>query len=183
MMLKNSYYRKITLLILLLGPMIMVSNSLKAQNGSFSFNDSEIDGEAIPRLMLSSGIDHIVNNEGNIALILTHQSLVIQLTNEGLDAISNEISKTEKDEDSSLLGDFFRSVLSTSLYNLLDHGIAIPLKDIKSAEYKGGELRIYTRNNEILFEDFDMNDKDLIDDFKRSDAMRFAQSINDELKQ
>jgi len=108
--------------------------------------------------------------------------LVIQLTNEGLDAISNEISNPEKDEEASLLGDLFRSVLSTSLYNLLDHGIAIPLNDIKSAEYKNGELRIYTKDNEILFEDFDMNDKELIDDFKRSDAIRFAKSINDELK-
>lgn len=168
------YTTGITLCLILL----INTNPVFAQGNTINFNDMDIDGEAIPRVMLSSAIDHIINKEGNIALLFTESSIVVQLTNEGLDEITNQIRQKEEGESGSLLGDLFRSVLSTSLYTLFDHGIALPLSKIKHAEYTDGQLRIYTIDDEVLFEDFNINDNNLIDDFDQAAGRRFARSLN-----
>jgi hypothetical protein len=161
----------------------MSTNSISAQQ-TFNFKNNNIEGEAIPRVMLTSAIDHLINGEGNITLLFTDTHLVVQLTNEGLDQITSGIRSDNRDSDekNSFFADLLRSALSTSLYTLLDHGIAIPLDEISHAEFKNGELQIHAKNDTLIFEDSGINDDNLMTSFHEKDAIRFTTSLNNFLK-
>jgi hypothetical protein len=168
----------------LIAIMLITSVADLSAQQTFSINNNEIEGEAIPRVMLSSAIDHIVNEDGNLALLFTDTYLVMQLTNEGIDEITSKIRSNDEDSDEpkSFFSNLLLSALSTSIYTLLDHGIAVPLSDITQASYEDGTLYIHTMNDALIFENSTINDKDFMSDFKEKDAKRFAKSLNEFIK-
>lgn len=178
---KNQFARILTLLVV--GVFLSINN-LSAQQ-TINFNHNEIEGETIPRVMLASAIDHVTNSDGNIVLLFTDSHLVLQLTNNGLDKITSSIRSDSRDTEGSgsFFSDLLRSALSTSIYTLLDHGIAIPLDNISHATYSEGQLIIYAKNNTRILKDSSFNDKSLMTDFIKKDAKKFAKSLNDYLKE
>lgn len=56
---------------------------------------------------------------------------------------------------------------------LLDRAISIPLHEIKQILYENGRIVIINKNEEELFDEFEINDKKIMEDFLRHDANRF----------
>lgn len=115
----------------------------------------------------------LVTREGEVALILESDTLLIQLTDRGLE----EIEAPEAGEaDESLAARLLGAMIRAGLRELLDHAIAYPVSEIGRAEYVDGRLILEDHEGEALF-DITVNDRDVLADFREHEARAFVREI------
>ena len=71
-----------------------------------------------------------------------------------------------------------RSGFTTAARSMLNHSIEYPLSEIRSADYRNGELILVTRDGDRLFADTDVNDRDVMRSFSPDQARAFVAQLN-----
>lgn len=120
----------------------------------------------------------LVTRRGDVALILEADTLLIQLTDQGLE----EIEAPDADEAAeSLATRLLGAMIRAGLRELLDHAIAYPVAEFARAEYVDGRLVLQDHEGEDLF-DITVNDRDILTDFREREARAFAREIRQRMQ-
>jgi hypothetical protein len=137
-----------------------------------------VDGDSvvkvIDRVEITKSTVHIVNKTQETALLVRGNTMVLQLTDRGLKNIKQEIRK----EGEGALGKMMHAALAGAISEFLDHGMEYDLADLKEARVEKGALVLERKNGEKIFDNFEINDEEVLETFSEQDARRFAAHLN-----
>lgn len=128
--------------------------------------------EIIPRIDPSDAEASLTNKENMVDLMIDGDWLVIQFTDHYLEKLQKEIRG--KEEENSVFAEVIRSMLGSGIRTLLDRAISISLYDISEIQYRNGVLEIYDMEGGLIFEDLEIDDTYIMNDFRSRDARRFV---------
>lgn len=134
----------------------------------------EMGGDIVSRVNHNDAKMAITTRSGSVDLLLTNEMIVMQFTDSFLDQITDEIEGKNESNEASAISEILRSALSSGIRTMLDHGIGIPLYEISEIYYENGRLMILNMKEEEIFEDLDVDDNQVMEDFTRRDARRFV---------
>lgn len=151
-----------------------ISQPAEAQRSNNFITANDIEADIVPRLSHKDAEIGITSREGSVDLLLTNEAILIQFTDTFLEKIEGEILDSDDLTDATHLGIVIRSMLSSGVKTLLDRALAIPLYEIDEVYYENGRLYIINRENKELFESLEIDDKQVMEDFRPRDARRFV---------
>lgn len=146
-----------------------------AQEIRIGGSKSEVDARAIPRLQLSQADHAIVTTDGRAALLLRPEGVVLQFTDAGLREVVREREQVEGGFFARLIGNMVRDGVRT----LLDHGLQVPLSELREARYDEGRLYFITHDGEEIFGEVEVNDTKVMEGFSRRDARGFVRKFEE----
>lgn len=117
----------------------------------------------------------IVTRTGDVALALVGRELLFQPTDLGLELRGTEKEREAEESESSLLASVMGSMARAGLKRLLDHAIAYPVDEIRYAEWEDDRLLLEGRDGELF--NITVNDREVMADFRESDARRLVREI------
>jgi hypothetical protein len=170
----NRFFGKsilVTTALLSLFALLSISSTAHAQNIEMP---SDIDAEAVDRFSESDVIRFITNRDESVNLIVAETGIAIQFSDQFMDNLDDEINSADGDGDNSVLAKTIKSMVSSGVRTILDHAILIPFYEIGSVNYEDGRIIITDMNGEELFEDLEVNDKQVMEDFSGRDSRRFV---------
>ena len=69
-------------------------------------------------------------------------------------------------------------MMGAALGELFDHGIAYDLRALRSARVEGNRLVLENLAGKRIFDNVEVNGRDVMDDFSPAEAARFAAAVN-----
>ncbi|MEO8563278.1 MAG: hypothetical protein ABI601_14435 [bacterium] len=147
-----------------------------AQQVSISVHESA-DSAAfiVPRAQYDIANAKVRSRDKSVALLLTDTTLVLQLTQRGMDRMDAEIRDSKGD---GIGARFVARMLSAGVTGLLDHGVAYRLRSLRSARADGNRLILEDRDGHRVFENVEVNHSQLLEDLEPDEARRFAADVN-----
>ncbi len=118
----------------------------------------------------------IRTRNGEVALLLTDADVVMQLTDAGLDHVSQETKEGNPKE--GVVARMVGAMVRAGVLEMLDRGVAFPLDRLKEARVEDRRLLLIDREGERVFADVSINDEKPMEGFSRADAERFAKKVN-----
>lgn len=140
-------------------------------------NDDDSPARLGPRHSLAEARHAITTTNHVASLLLTRDAVAMQLTDRALRDIGREMSEEEGGEDgffARLVGNAVRSGVQT----MLRRSVEYPVRDLRSVEYRGGQLVFTTEEGERIFEDVEVNDTEVMKSFSANDARAFVREFN-----
>lgn len=169
----NPLIKNIAILPFLALLTLSVPFQAEAQSDHYS-TAHEMGGDIVSRVDHSDAKAAITTQSESVDLLLMNEMIVMQFTDSFLDQISDEIEGKNESNEASAIGEILRSALSSGIRTMLDHGIGIPLHEISEIYYENGRLMILNMKEEEIFEDLDVDDNQVMEDFTPRDARRFV---------
>lgn len=167
----NSFYLPAKIFSFVVG-ILLISGGMDAKAQQFS-TASDMDADIVPRLSMKDAAFGISNQDKSVDLLLTNDAIVIQFTEDYLKGITEDIEESDKMTDSASFAQILKEVLSKSVHSLLDRAISIPFNEIDQISYEDGKIVIINKNKEELFDELEINNKQIMEDFSKRDARRF----------
>jgi hypothetical protein len=125
----------------------------------------------VPRMTLQQAQHGIVTRDGKVALLLSREGVVLQLTDQGLEQVA---APADRSREQGMLAELISSVVHGSVRTLLNRGIEVPYSDLSEARYEDGRLFFVRTNGERVFEDVRVNDTAVMEGFHPRDARAFV---------
>lgn len=168
-------------LLILLG-LISLSTATYAQNGSNITISSDVDAETVDRFSESDVLRFITNSDESVNLMVAQTGIAIQFSDKFLNDLDDEIlnSKNENNE-ANAFEKAIRAMVGSGVRTLLDHAILIPFYELSSVRYDDGRIHVTDVNGKDIFEDLEINDKQIMEDFSRRDSRRFVADAEKQL--
>jgi hypothetical protein len=152
-----------------------VPRAATTRSGTVRISDSpDSVARLVPRVPLTAASFAITTLDGHTALLLRDTTIVLQLTDQGLEEIGRSTADEEQDFLKALLG----SMLRGGLRMLLDRGLEYSLADLREARYERGRLVLESRRGNEIFENVEIEGRQLMESFSERDARAFARRVN-----
>jgi hypothetical protein len=151
--------------------LLSISSAVHAQNIEMP---SDIDADAVDRFSESDVVRFITNRDESVNLIVAESGIAIQFSDQFMDNLEDEINSEDGDSDNSVLAKTIKSMVSSGVRTILDHAILIPFYEIGSVSYEDGRIIVTDVNGEEIFDDLEVNDVQVMEDFSRRDSRRFV---------
>lgn len=166
--------KKILVSAILISAFLMPINAIAQTH----FGNHDIDADVTNRLHQDDAEYAMTTREGSVDLLVTHDAIMIQFSDRFLDDLEEEIRDDDEDyHEASVLADVIKSMVTSGVKKMLDHALAIPLYEIREVYYDGGRLYIIDREGQEIFEELEIDDVDVMEDFSRRDARRFVGAV------
>jgi hypothetical protein len=152
-------------------------SSATAQKIAISAHENAPDSVAfiVPRERYDVANAKVRSRDKSVTLLLTDTTLVLQLSQRGMDRVEREVSEPKTDGVGAWL---MARVLGAGVTGLLDHGIAYRLSALRGARADGSRLILEDREGHRVFEHVEVNGAHLLEDLPPDDARRFAADVN-----
>ncbi|HEV7990905.1 MAG TPA: hypothetical protein VGP25_03725 [Gemmatimonadaceae bacterium] len=134
----------------------------------------------VPREQYDVANAKVRSRDRSVTLLLTDTTLVLQLSQRGMDRVETGVSEAKS--DAGLGARLVARMFGAGLTELLDHGIAYRLSALRSARADGHRLVLEDHAGHRVFENVEVNGTHLLEDLEPRDAERFAESVNRALK-
>lgn len=143
---------------------------------SITIDGSDSIARFVRRLPIRAASHTLVTRDGEAMLLLLDRTVVLQLTDHGLDRIGSVSTGTDDDDSGfrALLGGMLRGGLRV----LLDRGIEYSLSDLREARYEDGRLVLESRRGNDVFENVSLSNGDVMESFDPRQARAFAARVN-----
>lgn len=116
----------------------------------------------------------IRNDEDEVDLVLTSESVYLQLSAEKLAEIKAEFDDERADEEDNALASAIKNVVLDNVENFLHKRIEYPLDEIESMYWDDGEIVIEVEDeNFFSFDDVQGDDGNILETFDEVDALEF----------
>lgn len=120
----------------------------------------------------------ITTEDGSVTLVLTKRVVAVQLSDRVMHKIDRKLkSKEDRFEEHGALGRAFKTAILSSVRNLLDHSQEVALYDIGRVEYRDDRLIVISEDGDELFEDMEVDDRDVMESFSPRDAKMFVREF------
>jgi hypothetical protein len=166
-------YSKTVLLL----PVIFICSLTISQAQGIVFSEDNYGEEAvmIDRLSHSDADYAMTTREGSVDFMIFNSSIVIQFSDTFLANLEKELeNEAEEDADDSHFASVIKSMVTSGLRTMFDRAIAIPFSEISEVYMNDNRLIIRNLEGDELFENMEVNDRDVMEDFRRRDARRFV---------
>jgi hypothetical protein len=162
---------------LVLAMTLAAATPARAQKISISAHENAPDSVSfiVPREQYDVANAKVRSRDKSVTLLLTDTTLVLQLSQRGMDRVRSEVSQPKTDGVGAWL---VARVLGAGVAGLLDHGIAYRLSALRSARAEGSRLVLEDRDGHRVFENVEVNGTQLLEDLPPDDARRFAADVN-----
>lgn len=156
--------------------LIIPGASALAQNSFFTPDESvNTDADIVPRMAHGEAEYAMTTREGSVDLMLSGHTLLIQFSDTFMKKLDDEMkSEMEEDHDEPHFATVLKSMITSGVKTMLDRAISIPLAEISEVYYRDGKLYIINHEGDDLFDDLDVNDIKVMEDFSGRDARRFV---------
>ena len=114
-----------------------------------------------------------------VAVLLMDSTLVLQLTDLGLDEMSDDVARESSDKTG---GRFLARMIGAALTGMFDHGVAYRLSALRSARAEGSRLLLEDLAGHPVFDRVEMNGRQVMEEFTPAEAERFAAAVNRALR-
>lgn len=149
--------------------LVLLSTPALAKEGlSISLNSDDSRTELGERHELREARAAIVSQDRSVELMLIGDVIAMQLSDRALDQMD---SKKEKDKN------LFEEILLAGVQVAVGKSIEYPVASIKSIDYADGALRIIGADGKPVFTEVKVNGTNVLRDFTRADAVRFANAV------
>jgi hypothetical protein len=129
----------------------------------------------VPRQPLGVASATVRTTDRTVAVLLMDSTLVLQLTDRGLDRMSDDVAH---EPTTSTGGRFLARMIGAALTGMFDHGIAYRLSALRSVRVEGSRLVFEDLGGRRVFDQVEMNGRQVMDDFSPAEAERFAAAVN-----
>lgn len=119
----------------------------------------------------------ITTTDDAASLILTRDVVAMQLTDRTLRGMHAEMDRDAKKDDDGIFASMVASVVRGTVGNVLRRSLEVPIRDIRTVDYRGGRLLFVTEEGERLFEKTEINGTDLAASFSARDAQAFVREF------
>lgn len=114
--------------------------------------------------------------DGSVVLLITRGEVAVQLSDRTMRQIDREM-ECERDEDEGVLADAIKTAVLGGVRALLDRSLECPLDELRDVRYHDGRLDLITRDGDRIFEDVEIEDRDLLESFRAQDARAFVEEF------
>ena len=161
--------------LLFLFGLLSLSSVTYAQNGSNITISSDVDAETVDRFSESEVVRFITNSDESVNLMVAQTGIAIQFSDRFLNDLDDEILNSEdENSEATAFEKAIRAMVGSGVRTLLDHAILIPFYELSSVRYDDGRIHVTDINGEDIFENLEVNDKQIMEDFSRRDSRRFV---------
>jgi hypothetical protein len=160
-----------TLLLALLAALFALPSAAQAQQIRVGSGNTTDEARIVPRMTLQQAEHGIVTQDGQVALLLTREGVVLQLTDEGLEQVA---APKPREQEGGMFAELISSVVRGSVRTLLNRGIEMPYSDLAEARYENGRLFFVRTNGETVFDDVRINETDVMAGFRPREARAFV---------
>ena len=124
----------------------------------------------------------ITTEDGDATLLLTDQVVAMQLSDRTLHRLRQRLRREEdaREEDGGDalgIGTAIRATVFSAVRTLLDHSAEVPVRQLRDVDYRDGRLRFTTASGGGVFDDVDVNDRDVTASFRDRDALAFVREF------
>lgn len=133
--------------------------------------DKDSPAYVIDRMLAGDARFAMVSGNGELAMMIDDDAVIVQFTDRGLGKIGREM---EEERESGLLGRMVAALVRNSVRTLLDHAVAYPISELQDARYDGERLVLTDREGKQVFENVEVNGTDLVQGFSARDARAFV---------
>jgi hypothetical protein len=169
-----------TALFLFLAVLFPAGVSLAHGHGrhGMSFGDCEVAPPATwgPRHEAGRARYVMATRDGAVELLLTPRRVALQLSDRTMREIDREMDRELEDED-GVLADAIKSAVIGGVRAMLRHSLECPMDELRDARYRDGRLELVTVDGERVFEDIEIDDRDLLESFRAQDARAFVEEF------
>jgi len=119
----------------------------------------------------------LINTEdGCASLLVTRDAVAMQLTDRAFRDVGRHLDDVE-DEDDNILAQSIKAVVLGSVRSLLDHSVECSIHDLYDIQYRHGRLVFITEDDDYVFENLNVNDRDVVESFSEKDAKEFIRQF------
>lgn len=141
------------------------------------FYDEDLDADFEARLNPRDADFAMTTREGSVELLVDDDDIFIQFSDQFLSELKDEIEEDDDFEEASVFADLLKSMITSGVRSLLDHSLVIPIYEISDVYYEDGRLHIIDQEGDEIFDDLEIEGKDVMEDFSRRDANRFINIV------
>lgn len=110
------------------------------------------------------------------SFILTREVVALQLTDRTLRDVHADMDRDTR-EETGFFASMVASVVRSSVGSMLRHSLEVPIRDIRTVDYRAGRLVFVTEEGERIFEKAEINGTDLTASFSARDAQAFVREF------
>jgi hypothetical protein len=133
----------------------------------------------VPRQPLGVADVTLRTTDRRVAVLLMDTTLVLQLTDRGLDQMSDDVAR---EPTANAGGRILARVIGAALTGMFDHGIAYRLSALRAARAEGSRLVLEDLGGRRVFDQVELNGRQVMNDFSPTEAERFAAAVNRALR-
>lgn len=130
-----------------------------------------------PRHELDRARFAILTEGREAVLVLTRdRQVAIQLSDRAMRELDREI-ESEQDEDDGFLAEIIKHAVLGAVREMLDHSLECPLSALRDARYEDGRLVLVTNRGRHVFDDLEVEDRNVLECFSERDAHAFVREF------
>ena len=107
-------------------------------------------------------------------MMLKDDAVFLQLTDFGMQQVTQPQASRDKDE--GVFGNMVKAMALSGVRQLLDHSLALPLTEMRSARVRDGEVVLLTCKGKEVFNNVKINDQ--VQKFPQDQAEVFVSNVN-----
>ena len=150
--------------------LLVLSSDVQAADFSITVSSDDSRTEIGPRRDTRDARVAIRTRDRSTMLLLMDDVIAVQLTDETL-------AKMEDQPDREDEPGFLEELILVGVKHALGKSVEYPLANIRSVDYRNGELVIVNDRNQSVFDGMEIEEREVMKDFTRADAMRFANAF------
>jgi hypothetical protein len=127
-----------------------------------------------PRQQAVSGKPHLLSTNQWSEMMLKDDAVYMQLTNQGMKQVTEPKETGKRDE--GFFGNMIASMALSGVRQLLDHSLALPLRDMRTALVRDGDVVLVTCKGKEVFAKVKINDQ--AQKFQVDQAEEFVGVVN-----
>lgn len=119
----------------------------------------------------------MLTHDGSAVLLITREVVAVQLSDRTLRKIDREMEREQEDDDGVLAGAIKSAVLG-GVRALLNHSLECPIDELSDVRYRDGRLELIAEDGGRVFENVEIDDRDLLESFRAQDARAFVEEFH-----
>jgi hypothetical protein len=125
-------------------------------------------------------VKSIGNDEGEVDLVLTTESVYLQLSEEMLAEIKAEFDDERAEEEDNALASTIKNVVLDNVEQFLQQRIEYPIEEVEAIYWDDGEIVIEVEDEHFIsFDDVDGDDGNVMETFAEDDALEFIEAFEE----
>jgi hypothetical protein len=119
----------------------------------------------------------ITTDNRKAMLLITDRVVAIQLSDHVLHKIDRKLKQAEYEDADNTVGRVIKTTVLSTVREVLNHSAEVDIRDIRSVDYRDGELVLKARNGHRIFARADIDNDNVMSEFSDSDARAFVNEL------
>jgi hypothetical protein len=119
----------------------------------------------------------ITTDDGDVSLLLTSHRVAVQLSDHTWHKLDRKLREKQDDDEDNVLATAIKQVVISSVRSMFDHSVECRVRDLERVDYSGGRLIFTAENGDRVFENLEVNDRDVMASFTERDARAFVRAF------